>query len=104
MIAMQSGIVAADIHDFTFSSSQEQRTGLDTNQGQHKQLAQQSHTNDKQSGNDCSHCMHSHCSHFIGLNDASGLNLADYKDNFFYPYMLITETGFSASMYRPPRI
>jgi hypothetical protein len=104
MIAMQSGIVAADIHDFTFSPSQEQQTSLDTHQGQHHQLAQQSHTHAKQSGIDCSHCVHSHCAHFVCLNNTSGLSLADYRDSIYYPYFQTTVTGFPASMFRPPRI
>ncbi len=104
MIAMQSGILTADIHKLAFAQSQEQNTGFDTHQDQHEQLAQQSHTHDKQSDINCSHCVHSHCSHFVGLSSTSSLSLADYRDSLFYPYSKSTETGFSASMFRPPII
>ncbi len=104
MIAMQSGTVAADIHNFAFATPQEQQTGLDTHQDQHQQLIQQSHTQDKLSDNGCAHCIHSHCCHFVALSHNLGLSLTDFRDSFFYSYLLTTETGFSASMYRPPRI
>lgn len=103
MIAMQSGIVAADIHDFVFSPAQEQQTDLSNHQEIHEQLSQHSHSGDTQIDSDCAHCVHSHCSHFVALNHSPSLNIKDYRDNFFCPYLQTTETGFTASMYRPPK-
>lgn len=103
MIALQSGMVAADIHDDVFAATQEQQSDSDLHQEKHQQLSEPSHSHDLVDKTACAHFDHSDCSHFVALFQSSGLKFPGYRESSFPFYRTISGNGYSASLYRPPK-
>jgi hypothetical protein len=101
MIAMQSGIVVADIHHFSAEVAVSHELTLSADQ--HKHLQQTERDTQQTDSGDCDFCVHSHCSHFVALAQFANLSVAHFRDNFFFPYQPGTKADTNSSMYRPPK-
>jgi hypothetical protein len=93
MIAMQSGFVLADIHNLASNSSQEQHIIYELGDEQHDNAHEEC----------CAFCVHSHCAHFIAINDAKDINIYPIPDHFTSLLPLTSLAGHSTSMFRPPK-
>lgn len=101
MIAMQSGIVVADIHHFSAEVVANHELAL--NPDQHSHLKHTERDKQEADNGHCDFCLHSHCSHFVALEQVANLCVAHYRDNFFFPYQLGTKADPNSTMYRPPK-
>jgi hypothetical protein len=100
MIAMQSGIVAADIHNVISDPSQDQHittSALELNEELHESA------HESLSADGCAYCMHCHCTHFIAIQDFNDIDVYPTPDEFYSIQLLTSLAKHPVSMFRPPK-